>query len=59
MQEADNLSVQDIPRSTSSLSIRTDASGTGVSYPFYISKCEVVSLEQNVLLTVCMCVCGY
>ena len=29
MQEVDNLSVQDMPRSTSSLSIRTDASGTG------------------------------
>ncbi|XP_023704250.1 protein nervous wreck isoform X6 [Cryptotermes secundus] len=29
MQEVDSLSVQDIPRSTSSLSIRTDASGAG------------------------------
>ncbi|XP_069671228.1 protein nervous wreck isoform X2 [Periplaneta americana] len=29
MQEVDNLSVQDMPRSASSLSIRTDASGTG------------------------------
>ncbi|GLH07292.1 Uncharacterized protein GBIM_12792 [Gryllus bimaculatus] len=29
MQEADNLSVQDLPRSASSLSVRTDASGTG------------------------------
>lgn len=31
MQEAETLSVQDIPRSASSLSIRTDASGVGVS----------------------------
>ncbi|XP_021936314.1 F-BAR and double SH3 domains protein 2 isoform X2 [Zootermopsis nevadensis] len=29
MQEVDNLSVQDMPRSASSLSVRTDASGTG------------------------------
>lgn len=31
MQEAETLSVQDIPRSASSLSVRTDASGVGVS----------------------------
>lgn len=42
MQEAETLSVQDIPRSASSLSVRTDASGVGVSsvydsvsQPFY------------------------
>lgn len=37
MQEVDSLSVQDLPRSASSLSVRTDASGTGVkflSHPF-------------------------
>lgn len=58
MQDVDNLSVQDIPRSTSSLSVRTDASGTGVSYSFQISICEVKSLQQNVLFTVCVCVGG-
>lgn len=31
LQEAETLSVQDIPRSASSLSMRTDASGAGVS----------------------------
>lgn len=31
LQEAETLNVQDIQRSTSSLSMRTDASGTGVS----------------------------
>lgn len=36
MQEVDNLSVQDMPRSASSLSVRTDASGTGVSCVVYI-----------------------
>lgn len=30
LQEAETLNVQDIQRSTSSLSMRTDASGTGV-----------------------------
>lgn len=34
MQEAETLSVQDIPRSASSLSVRTDASGVGVSVEF-------------------------
>jgi len=35
MQELDTLSVQDIPRSGSSLSVRTDASGMGVSQRFF------------------------
>lgn len=35
MQEAETLSVQDIPRSASSLSIRTDSSGVGVSYLYF------------------------
>lgn len=30
LQEAETLSVQDMPRSASSLSVRTDASGTAV-----------------------------
>lgn len=34
MQEAETLSVQDIPRSASSLSVRTDGSGAGVSIKF-------------------------
>lgn len=32
MQEAETLSVQDMPRSASSLSVRTDASGVAVIY---------------------------
>lgn len=32
LQEAETLNVQDIQRSTSSLSVRTDASGIGVSF---------------------------
>lgn len=31
LQEAENLGVQDLPRSGSSMSVRTDASGTAVS----------------------------
>lgn len=31
LQEAETLNVQDIPRSASSLSVHTDASGMGVS----------------------------
>lgn len=37
MQDVETLSVQDIPRSASSLSIRTDASGAGVSRRFRTS----------------------
>lgn len=33
VQEAEALSVQDLPRSSSSLSVRTDASGMAVSFP--------------------------
>lgn len=34
LQEAETLSVQDMPRSASSLSVRTDASGAAVSTQF-------------------------
>ena len=33
LEEADYLDPKDVPRSTSSLSVHTDASGTGVSTP--------------------------
>jgi hypothetical protein len=49
MQEVDNLSVQDMPRSASSLSIRTDASGTGVSCFIHGLDSEVNSLVHSVL----------
>ncbi|XP_068083875.1 protein nervous wreck [Anabrus simplex] len=55
LQDADNLSVQDIPRSASSLSVRTDASGTGEppgSDSFYDSdfdgSSEVTQVERPV-----------
>jgi len=52
MQEVDNLSVQDMPRSASSLSIRTDASGTGVSCFIHGLDSEVNSLVHSVLWAV-------
>jgi len=35
LQEAETLSVQDMPRSASSLSVRTDASGAAVIIKIY------------------------
>lgn len=38
LQEAETLSVQDMPRSASSLSVRTDASGTAVNHSLNFIK---------------------
>lgn len=38
LQEAETLSVQDIPRSASSLSVRTDASGAAVIIRKHIAQ---------------------
>lgn len=47
LQEAETLNVQDIQRSTSSLSMRTDASGTGVSTKAIIAIIQAaISLHQ-------------
>jgi len=37
LQEAETLSVQDMPRSASSLSVRTDASGAAVIIKIFIT----------------------
>lgn len=51
LQEAETLSVQDMPRSASSLSVRTDASGAGVIIKNVVAKAShnrTVVLQKNI-----------
>lgn len=47
LQEAETLSVQDMPRSASSLSVRTDASGAAVNTIFQFLNLTCFKIMQN------------
>lgn len=48
LQEAETLSVQDMPRSASSLSVRTDASGAAVIIKMHNMQFAEFYLEINI-----------
>lgn len=50
LQEAETLSVQDMPRSASSLSVRTDASGTAVNRSLNFIKFLKLSIFTDIYI---------